>query len=151
MPANCLRQASQLRFLRQLLFVMPWSKNAINLSYMHYSVCLIAQLLKSCRQIFSEFCKEIYSSSRYKYSVPLLIDFTDWLQADCPCIRTPGSHPPISLINSTCQSSTSAISLIVVTNCVSVGDDTIRYSRLTCAQKLIRWPALSSARPRNEK
>ena len=29
--------------------------------------------------------------------------------------------------------------------------DTIRYGRLTCAQKIARWSAESSARPRNEK
>ena len=29
--------------------------------------------------------------------------------------------------------------------------NTIRYGRLTCAQKLTGWPAKSSARPRNEK
>ena len=42
-----------------------------------------------------------------------------------------------------------AIGRIVCTVCTEY--DTIRYGRLTCDQKLTRWPAYSSAQPKNEK
>jgi len=40
---------------------------------------------------------------------------------------------------------------IATTSQVNPANRTIRYGRLTCAQKLTGWPALSKARPRNEK